>query len=76
MIAFGFVVIAFAAWVTLHVALVSGLTRRTPRWRALAALVVPPLAPVFAFRSGMPRRAVSWCVALAIYLVGLAAIGR
>ena len=44
----GGLVLAFATLVTVHVAIVLGLAWRYPRWRALAALVVPPLAPYWA----------------------------
>ena len=38
-------VLAFATWVTVHVALSARLMLRSqPRWRGLLALVVPPLA--------------------------------
>ena len=41
----GGLVIAFATLVTVHVAIVLGLAWQSPRWRALAAFFVPPLAP-------------------------------
>jgi hypothetical protein len=61
----------FAALVTTHVAIVAGLARRTPRWRAAAALLVPVLAPVFAASERMRVRAVIWCAALCFYAVAL-----
>jgi hypothetical protein len=61
--------LAFAGWVTLHVALVVALALRKPRWRASAALLVPPLAPYWAFVSGMRWRAAGWLAALLFYLV-------
>ena len=59
---------AFAALVTAHVLIVGGLARRRPRARALAALVVFPLAPVLAFRERMRVRAVLWIVFAAAYV--------
>ena len=54
-----------------HVALLVGLARRRPRWRVLAALVVPPLAPVWGWRE-MPARARTWAIACAAYAVVIA----
>jgi hypothetical protein len=56
----GAVVIAFATLVTAHVTLLAGLALRPPRWRALMAAVVPPLAPLWGARSGMAGRAGVW----------------
>jgi len=61
----------FATAFTTHVAIVAGLARRSPRWRAAAAFVVPPLAPFWAFSERMRLRAVLWCVSLAAYLIAL-----
>ncbi len=61
----------FATAFTTHVAIVAGLARRSPRWRAAAAFVVPPLAPFWAFSERMRVRAVLWCASLAVYLVAL-----
>lgn len=56
-------VLSFALWVTAHVATVFGLATRTPRWRALVALLVLPLAPYWAARERMRARAVVWILA-------------
>jgi hypothetical protein len=64
----GLLVLAFAVVVTSHVALVVGLAGRPPRWRALVALVVPPLAPYWGW-NGLRRRSVLWVVGAAAYLV-------
>jgi hypothetical protein len=64
----GLLVLAFAAVVTAHVTLVVGLAGRTPRWRALVALVVPPLAPYWGW-DGLRRRSVLWMVGAAAYAV-------
>ncbi len=64
----GAVVLAFALLVTAHVTIAAGLLRHPPRWRALAALVVPPLAPYWAW-GPMRRRAVLWLAAAFVYVV-------
>jgi len=61
----------FAAAVTTHVAILAGLVRRRPRWRAAVALAFPPLAPVWAYTERMRIRAVLWGVTLGAYLVTL-----
>lgn len=59
---------AFALLVTAHVTVVAGLAARTPRWRALLALVAPPLAPWWAFRGGMKRRTAAWLAGAIAYV--------
>jgi hypothetical protein len=61
--------VAFAAFVTAHVALVVGLATRPPRWRAPVALVVVPLAPYWGARAGMHARVVLWGVSGAAYIL-------
>ena len=72
----GGLVIAFATLVTVHVAIVLGLAWRDPRWRALAAFFVPPLAPYWALRSGMVLRGAIWIGSVVLYtsLLGISAI--
>ena len=60
-------VVAFAGLVTAHVTIAVGLVRRTHRWRAPLALVVPPLAPYFAVGARMWVRASIWVMCLAAY---------
>ncbi|MBC7051985.1 hypothetical protein G6O46_23535, partial [Salmonella enterica subsp. enterica serovar Enteritidis] len=48
LIVVGTLVVSFALFVTAHVAITYGLAFRPPRWRALAALFVAPLAPYWA----------------------------
>jgi hypothetical protein len=62
-------VVAFATLVTAHLSLVAGLARRPPWWRALAALVVPPLAPYWGLRDGLRMRSAIWIAAAAAYAV-------
>jgi hypothetical protein len=68
-IALGVALVAFAS---AHVALVAGLARRGPLWRALAALVAPPLAPWWGWGLGMRKRAIAWAASLALYAIGVA----
>jgi hypothetical protein len=68
-IVFGLVVLAFAATLTFHIAIVVGLARRAPRARAVAALVLPPLAPYWGFGQRMRVRSVGWVASVAVYCV-------
>jgi len=72
----GGLVSAFATLVTVHIAIVLGLAWRDPRWRALAAFFVPPLAPYWALRSGMILRGAIWIGSVVLYtsLLGISAI--
>lgn len=58
---------SFALGLTAHVAIAIGLARRRPRRRALLALVLPPLAPIWALRARLFGRAAVWLGAFAIY---------
>jgi hypothetical protein len=73
----GGLVLAFATLVTVHVAIVLGLAWKSPRWRALAAFLVPPLAPYWALQSGMVVRGAIWIGSVVLYtsLLGISAIG-
>jgi hypothetical protein len=73
MILVGVVVLAFALLVTAHLAIAVGLVAKQPRWRALVALVVAPLAPYWAWREHMRVRAGIWAVGLVLYVVALIA---
>lgn len=63
--------LSFAALVTVHGSSLLGLTVRAPRWHALAALFVPPLAPYWAARGHMRVRASLWVGSLAAYILAL-----
>jgi len=65
----GTLVLAFAALVTAHVALVVGLATRSPRWRALVALVVLPLAPYWGHKGRMHARVGLWLASAASYVL-------
>jgi hypothetical protein len=63
--------VAFASLVTAHVTIAVGLVRRRPRWRALLAFVVAPLAPYYAAREHMRVRACVWVGALVVYATAM-----
>jgi hypothetical protein len=69
-------VLASATLATIHVAIVLGLALRDPRWRAIVALVVPPLAPYWALRGDMHLRGLLWIGSVLLYtaLLGVSAI--
>jgi hypothetical protein len=64
--------LVFLAFVGAHLALVVGLARRGAWGRAIAALVVAPLAPWWGWGEGMRIRTVAWGAALLLYAVGVA----
>ncbi|HEX9295908.1 MAG TPA: hypothetical protein VF881_08730 [Polyangiaceae bacterium] len=72
----GGLVLAFATLVTVHVAIVFGLAKEQPRWRAAVAFFVPPLAPYWALRGGMKVRGGIWIGSVILYsaLLGVAAL--
>jgi hypothetical protein len=67
-VVFSTMVVSFAMLLTSHVAIVIGLARRSPRYRALVAVVVPPVGAFWAFRQKLYVRAIAWPVALALYV--------
>ncbi len=65
--------LSFATLVTMHVAIVVRLIwRATPRYRGVVALVVPPLAPVWAYEQRWRRMCWIWGGAVVIYASFLA----
>lgn len=62
-------VLSFAAFVTTHLAMVSRLAAHRPRWRALVALVVPPLAPYWSARLRRHAHTGLWVLTALSYLV-------
>ncbi len=55
-----------------HISIVVRLAvRQTPRWRALLALVVVPLAPWWAHRAHWQRQSYTWLLALVLYALAL-----
>lgn len=69
-------VVAFAFVVTMHVAIAFGLAKRKPRWRALVAFVVPPLAPYWAWQENMRMRMGCWVGGMVVYLATLVLASR
>jgi len=61
------VVVAFALLATVHAATLFGLGARREGRRLLASLLLPVLAPYFAYGSGMRVRAFLWLAAGACY---------
>ncbi len=69
-------VAAFAALVTAHVLLVAELVRRRPRWRALVALVIAPLAPYWGYKERLRVLSVLWIVSALTYVTARVAASR
>jgi hypothetical protein len=65
--------VCFGLLVTVHVYLAAALMREAPRWRALLAFLIPPLAPYFAWVARRRALMVTWVVALVAYAATLAA---
>jgi hypothetical protein len=63
--------LGLATLITVHVSLVWRFLWLRPRWRGLVALVVPPLAVIWAFRAGWKRSATLWVGAVCVYLAAL-----
>jgi hypothetical protein len=63
--------LGLATLITVHVSLAWRLFWRSPRWRGLVVLVVPPLAVIWAFRAGWKRSAALWLGAVGVYLAAL-----
>ncbi|MBX3199181.1 MAG: hypothetical protein KF894_13705 [Labilithrix sp.] len=69
-------VVAFALVITTHVAIAIGLAKRTPRWRGAVALVLPPLAPYWAWQERMRTRVGLWAGGLLLYVIMLVLASR
>jgi hypothetical protein len=72
----GLTTIALVAMLGVHVALLVRLATRAPRYRALVALAVPPLAPYWGWRTGARTWVYVWGGALALYTLGVAVLLR
>ena len=59
-----------------HVTLLGSLALRAPRYRAAVALLVPPLAPYWGWRSGLKTRVYVWGASLLLYAAGVALLVR
>jgi hypothetical protein len=66
-----FTTFAFGLFVTAQVALVVSLALRPPRWRALLAFLMPPLAVYFGWRERLRTWASVWLGSAAAYATAL-----
>lgn len=67
-------VVSFATFVTAHFWICGRLVAGArPRWLGLVAFFVPPLAPVYGFRTGSRFPVVLWLVAVLAYAAALIA---
>lgn len=62
---------AFAVLVTAQLAILAGLVRRKLLWKALAGLILPPLAVYWAWAEGMRGRATAFVVGAILYGIAL-----
>lgn len=62
-------ILSLATMSTAHVAITYGLAFRTPRWRALVGLFVPPLGLYWAWLEKLRVRAFIMGGALVLYVV-------
>jgi hypothetical protein len=71
------VVLGFAALVTAHVVTIVGMARRRSGWRrCVGALIVPVLAPYWAWQGRMRVRSGVWVGSLLVYVVARVAAAR
>jgi hypothetical protein len=63
--------LSLVGWAAAHVAVTAQLARRGSWRRAAIALVVPPLAPWWAWQAGLKKTTWTWGAALALYAAGL-----
>lgn len=64
-------IVGFAFLLTVHVAIAFGLVKQRPRWHALLAFFVPPLAPWFALRQQMRKRGFMWIGGAVVYAIAV-----
>jgi hypothetical protein len=69
-------VVAFAALVTAHLSLVAALARTRAWWRAVVALVVVPLAPIWGYRERLRVRTGLWVASATVYIAARVLAGR
>jgi hypothetical protein len=67
---------SLAVWGVVHVQLALMVVRQGPRWRGAVALIVPPLAPYWAARSGRWVWAAAWLVAFFTWTVARVLLAR
>lgn len=68
--------LALVAFTAAHLSMLGALLVRPPRYRAIVALVVPPLVAYFAWHAGMRKRAYVWGAAVTAYALGVALLKR
>jgi len=55
-------------------ALVAGLAKKKPAWRAVVGAVLPPLGALWAWEAGLRRRTIAYGATLAAFAVMLTVI--
>ncbi len=70
---FAMLVLGFATFVTTHLVLVIRFTVTRPRWRGPLALLLPPLAPIYAWREQRRWSTGLWIGAVSVYAAGMLA---
>ncbi len=69
--------LAFATFVTSHVAIaVRLLLRKEDRWRGALVWIAMPLAPLWAYRRGWRVSAAAWAGSVIVYAIALIAALR
>jgi len=68
--------LSFGVLCTAHVFLLVCLAVRPPRWHALAALVVPPMAAYWGWQQGRRGATTTWLVGLMGYGISLFFVAR
>ncbi len=68
--------LAFGLLVTTHFLLCLAIGAKRPRYRALIALFVPPLAPYWGFVGKRRVLSAAWLGALFVYILALAVSAR
>ena len=72
----GLVALSLLVVLGVHVTLLGLIARQRPRYRAAVALLVPPLAPYWAWRSGVRVPVYVWGTAVLLYAFGVAITSR
>jgi len=72
----GVTALALLAAIAAHATLLVRVARQRPRYLALVALAIPPLAPYWAWRAGARRPVYLWLAAVILYALGVAIIAR
>jgi hypothetical protein len=62
-------IVSCASLITAQISIVAALAVRPPRWRAIAVIAFPPLAPYWALREKLRGRAITWLLSAVVYLI-------